>query len=104
ELAQSRIELFFGPLAHAAGVDDDDIGIGGVGGGFETRLLEEAGHAFGVVEVHLTSERLDEISTRHGGLSLSLFRFRLSACVRLWQPRASMPPGAARVEVAASPL
>ena len=79
--AKPRVHLLRGPLAHAARVDDHEIGVALVGCRYVAVLLEQAGDALGVVDVHLTSERLDEVLTRHDDLSLSLRsplgRFRL---------------------------
>ena len=85
QLAEPRVELLLGALAHAAGVDDDDVGVGGVVGRLVAGLLEQAGHALGVVDVHLAAERLDQVFARHArsfrfrafavGLSLSPFAF-----------------------------
>ena len=84
QLAESRVELLLGALADAAGVDDDDVGVRGVVGRLEAGLLEQAGHALGVVDVHLAAERLDEVLTRHRYLGASAgsdFRFRLSVSI-----------------------
>jgi hypothetical protein len=52
-------------LAHAAGVDDDDVGVDRFGGWLEASLVEQSRHPLGIVEVHLAAERLDEIFLRH---------------------------------------
>ena len=86
QLAEARVELLLGALADAAGVDDDDVGVGRVVGRLEAGLLEQPRHPLGVVDVHLAAERLDQIFTRHRStfgfrlrLSLSPFAFRLRA-------------------------
>ena len=38
---EPRVELLFRALAHAAGVDDDDVGVGGVVGRLEAGLFEQ---------------------------------------------------------------
>src|SRR5207247_6853912 len=81
-----RIELFLGALADAARVDHDDVGVGRLVGRLEPGLLQQAGHALRVVNVHLAAERFDEVFTSHAALSLSLFRFRLSTSIRLSPP------------------
>ena len=94
QLPQPRVQLLFRALADAAGVDDHDVGVGGVLRRLEARLLEQPRHALGVVRVHLAAERLDEVFASHWticgfsafsaaprrklSLSLSPFRFRLS--------------------------
>ena len=65
QLAEPRVQLLFGALPHAAGVDDDDVGLGLVGGGLEARLLEQPRHPLGVVHVHLAAEGLDQVFARH---------------------------------------
>ena len=65
QLAEARVELLFRALPHAAGVDDDDVGIRRVVGRFEAGLLEQPRHALGVVHVHLAAERLDQVFARH---------------------------------------
>jgi hypothetical protein len=66
QFAQSRIELLFGAFAHAARVDDHQVGVGRLLDRLESRLLEKAGHPFRVVHVHLAAECLDEIRPAHG--------------------------------------
>ena len=61
EFAETRIELLLGVLADAAGVDDDDVGIGVVDCRLVAGLIEQPGHTLRVVNVHLTAERLDEV-------------------------------------------
>ena len=42
QLAEARVELLLGVLAHAAGVDDDDVGVGVVGRRLVAGLVEQA--------------------------------------------------------------
>ena len=65
QLAEPRVELVLGALAHAARVDDDDVGVRGLLGGLVARLLEQPGHALGVVDVHLAAERFDQVFPGH---------------------------------------
>ena len=65
KLAQARVQLVLGALANAAGVDHKYVCVAGLARGFIARLLEQAGHAFGVVNVHLTAERFDQILSSH---------------------------------------
>ena len=65
QLAEPRVELLLGALAHAARVDDDEVGIDRFGRRLEAGLLEEPGHPLRVVDVHLAAERLDQVFTRH---------------------------------------
>ena len=78
QLAEPRIELVFGPLADAARVDDDDVGVRGVVGRLVAGLLQQPGHALGVVDVHLAAERLDEVFFRHRYLGALRARLSLS--------------------------
>ena len=82
ELAQTRIELLLGALPHAAGVDDDDVGLQSSTVRLVTGRLEQPRHLLGIVEVHLAAERLDSIFPR----SLSPFRlagFAFAFCLPL---------------------
>ena len=56
-------------------------------------LLQQSGHALGVVDVHLAAERLDEILSRH----LMGFRFRLSVCIRLSPSERPLPVSPGRL-------
>ena len=80
-------------LAHAAGVDDDDVGVDVARRRARSRPGRADRHALGVVEVHLAAEGLDQIFLRHAsstfGLSLSPFAFRLS-------PLAAVPSSSSR--------
>ncbi len=58
---ESRVELVFGPLAHAARVDHDHIGIARLRRRLVAGLLQQPRHPLGVVDVHLAAVRLDEI-------------------------------------------
>ena len=62
-LAEPREELFFRPLAHAARVDDDDVGVAVVRRGLVSSLVQEARHALRVVDVHLAAVRFDEVTS-----------------------------------------
>ena len=65
QLAEPCKQLLFRPLADAAGVDDDHVGVGGVGSLFEAGLFEQPRHALGVVHVHLAAVGFDQILARH---------------------------------------
>jgi hypothetical protein len=58
--AEGMVELLRRPLAHRTRVDEDDVG----GGRLPYRLvalgLEEPRHLFGVIDVHLATEGLEE--------------------------------------------
>ena len=80
KLAEPRIELLLSVLAHAAGVDDDHVGIDVIGRGLVARLVEQPSHALRVVDVHLTAERLDEVFPGHS--ATFAFAFRLLFTLR----------------------
>ena len=65
QLAETRVELLLGVLAHAAGVDDDHVRVAVVGRRLVAGLIEQTGHPLRVVDVHLTAERFDEVLLRH---------------------------------------
>src|SRR5581483_12449522 len=76
-------------------VHDEHVGLALVVGRFVSARLEQPGHAFAVMKVHLTAERLNQVLTRHVRLSLSPtigFRFRLSSLFRLSARPASRAP------------
>ncbi len=60
-LAETREEFFLGALADAARVDDDDVGVDVFCRRLVAGLLEEPGHAFRVVDVHLAAVRLNQV-------------------------------------------
>ena len=57
------VEARIGVLAHAAGHVDDDIRFLGSLHGDAPARVEQAGYPLGIMKVHLTTERLDKIST-----------------------------------------
>ncbi len=57
--AEPRIDLLYRLRAHAAGVEEDQIGFGGVVGGQKPLLHQLAGHALAVQLVHLAAPRFD---------------------------------------------
>ena len=61
DLTESRVELVFGALADAAGVDDDQVRVVVRVGGIESRLFEQSRHPLGIVDVHLAAVRFDEV-------------------------------------------
>jgi hypothetical protein len=65
QLAEARIELLLGVLSHATGIDHDHVRVAVVGRRLIAGLIEQPRHPLRIVDVHLTSERLDEISLRH---------------------------------------
>jgi hypothetical protein len=65
QLAESRIELLLGVLAHAARVDDDEVGFDLLRRCLVAGLVEQTRHPLRVVEVHLAAEGLDQVSLRH---------------------------------------
>ena len=103
QLAQPRVELLLRALADAAGVDDDDVGVGRVVGRLEAGLFEQAGHPLGVVDVHLAAEGLDQVFARHVRLLFGVspaatfafaFRFRFAFRLR----RADAPSSISRAD------
>src|SRR5690606_5178534 len=64
-LAEPREELLRCLLAHAARVDHDDVRVAIVFRGLVAGLLQEPGHAFRVVEVHLATECFDQVLSGH---------------------------------------
>src|SRR5689334_15063625 len=82
QFTETCVQLLFGVLANAAGIDDDDVRIAVVRRGLVACLVEQTGHPFRVVDVHLTAERLDEIPLCHSAKTLDsstafAFAFRL---------------------------
>jgi hypothetical protein len=55
------IELLGRLLAHGAGVDEDEVGLGGARDRLVAFGLQHAGDLLGVVDVHLAAEGLDEV-------------------------------------------
>ncbi len=64
QVPEGAVELVVGVLADAAGVEDDDVGLGIGGGPFVSVGFEQAGDALGVVLVHLTPEGADDVGRR----------------------------------------
>ncbi len=60
-LAEPRVELFFRALAHAAGVDDNNVRVVRVGRRLVASLLQQPRHALGVVDVHLAAVGFNEV-------------------------------------------
>ena len=65
QFAEPGVELLLRVLANAARVDDDDVGLDILGRRLVAGLVEEPCHTFGVMNVHLAAERLDEIFPGH---------------------------------------
>src|SRR5262245_6277398 len=99
ELAESRIQLVFRVFANAAGVDDDEIGLGRILCELKTGLLEQSGHALGVVHVHLAAEGFDVVLARHGQLRdfLAGWTFALSLSPFAWRRSPSISRAEARM-------
>ena len=53
QVTEVPVQPVVGVLAHGAGVEDHDVGLGAVGGLAVAGLLEQAGEPLGVVHVHL---------------------------------------------------
>jgi len=68
EVAQGAVQAPVGVLPDGAGVEHDDLGIRGLLRGRVAVRLQEAGDAFGVVLVHLASERADEVAAAHASM------------------------------------
>src|SRR5690606_29109462 len=64
EVAEVAVELVVGVLAHGAGVEHDEIGVGLALDGNIAGLFEQASDPLGVVDVHLASERPNLVSPR----------------------------------------
>jgi len=98
QLAESRVELLLGALAHAAGVDDEHVGVALVFGARVAVALEKTRQAFRVMEVHLAAEGVDEVLTLgHVAPSLSFPRvFRLSTFFRFRPIRGAIPAAPAQ--------
>jgi len=60
QLAQNGKDLVLRMLTHGAGVDEDDIGIGGFVGAYVAATLERGDYQVPVVDVHLAAEALEE--------------------------------------------
>ena len=65
ELTETRVQLLLRALADAARIDHDDVCLAFVVGRLVARLVQKAGHALGIVDVHLTAECLDQIFLGH---------------------------------------
>ena len=89
QLTEPRVELLFGALPHAAGVDDDDVRVALVVRALVARRLEQAGHLLRVVVVHLAAEGLDQVSAAHCSA------FRLAAFAFAFRLRFAFAPSAA---------
>jgi hypothetical protein len=61
EVPEVAVELVVGVLPNAAGVEDDDVGLGLAVGAREPVDLEQAGDALGVVLVHLAPEGAHDV-------------------------------------------
>ena len=61
------VEALVGVLPHAAGHEDDDVGLLGLGDRDAAALVEQAGDPLGVVKVHLASEGADAVGLAHEG-------------------------------------
>ena len=93
---EPRVELLFGALAHAARVDDDDIGIARLGRRLVAGLLQQPRHPLGVVDVHLAAVGFDEIfhpARRRFRFRLAAFAFAFGLCFAFAQ---QLPRGRAR--------
>ena len=90
QFAEPRVELVLGALAHAAGVDDDDVGVRGVVGRFVARPARAARHALGVVHVHLAAERLDQVFARHVSATFAFRSFAFAVRARFAFRRRSL--------------
>jgi hypothetical protein len=66
ELTEVTVEFVVGVLPDAARVEDDDVGLGHIGGRLEPVRHEQPGEALGVVLVHLAPEGTDEELLGHG--------------------------------------
>ena len=88
DLAQTGEELFLRPLADAARVDNDDVGVRIIHGGLVAGLFKEAGHPLRVVDVHLAAVGFDEVfhwfRAQKRSVSLLLF-IRLSPACAWWR-------------------
>src|SRR5262245_54961709 len=106
EFAETRVELLLCVLADAARVDDNDIGLAIIVRTVVPCGFKQSSHLLGVVVVHLTTVRLDQVLPAHPRplarrLSLSPFAFPSSFAL----PRsASISAALARIPLlAASP-
>ena len=62
ELAQVAVQLIGGVFPDRTRVDNHDVGdLCACGCGLVAGAFEQAGHALGVVNIHLTTERLDDV-------------------------------------------
>ncbi len=59
QFANPADDALFGMIAHRAGVDEDDVGPGGIGFGRVAVLRQHTEHQFGVGHVHLASVGFD---------------------------------------------
>ena len=81
QLAELREHLVLGLLADGAGVDEDEVGLGLVGGQLLAVLAQETGDPLGVILVHLTAVR-DQMELGHSCLENPAFALNLDRSIR----------------------
>src|SRR5881628_4212608 len=72
QLTELREHLVLGLFAYGAGVDEDEVGLGLVGGQLPAVLAQETGDPLGVILVHLTAVR-DQMELGHSCLKNPAF-------------------------------
>ena len=67
ELADLAAELLLRLLAHAARVEDDEIGVLGLVDRDPPGRAQDSAHTVGIVGIHLAAEGVDDVAEQHGG-------------------------------------
>ena len=78
QMADVSVQLVVGVLAHRAGVEHDDVGVGTVGRLAVPGSLQQPRQPLGVVHIHLAAIGADLIGARHLANSTACFRRALA--------------------------
>src|SRR5690606_22510325 len=85
-------EPVVGVLPHGAGVEHDHVGLGAVLGAPVAGVLEQAGQALGVVDVHLAPVGADLVRARHDALQGNAVHPSVSASSAPNRPKSVAEP------------